>query len=60
VELDYLPVQRSLFSFVFIPHESFTPQNNVHSSMRGSAVGGYPFWGPRASGPLTGVRGRSP
>jgi hypothetical protein len=34
-------VQRSLFSTVFIPHEDFTPQKNVHSSMRGSEKGCY-------------------
>jgi hypothetical protein len=30
-------IQRSLLSAVFIPHEVFTPQKYVHSSMRGSA-----------------------
>jgi hypothetical protein len=63
-------IQRSLLSAVFIPHEVFTPQKYVHSSMRGSAEGGYPLCGvqglsPRlgglgASGPPTGVRGQKP
>jgi hypothetical protein len=30
---------------MFIPHEVFTPQKYVHSSMRGSAGGGTPFAG---------------
>jgi hypothetical protein len=52
VEPDYLPNLEVLyFSVVFIPHEDFTPQKYVHSSMRGSAEGGYP---------LCGVQGRSP
>jgi hypothetical protein len=38
-------IQRSLFSAMFIPHEEFTPQKYVHSSMRGSAEGGYPLCG---------------
>ena len=33
-------IQRSLFSAMFIPHEDFTPQKYVHSSMRGSVEGG--------------------
>jgi hypothetical protein len=37
-------IQRSLFLAVFIPHEDFTPWNNVHSSTRGSVEGGYPLW----------------
>jgi hypothetical protein len=36
-------IQRSLLSAVFIPHEDFTPQKYVHSSMRGSVEGGYPL-----------------
>jgi hypothetical protein len=40
-------IQRSLFSAMFIPHEDFTPQKNVHSSMWGSAEGGYPLCGVR-------------
>jgi hypothetical protein len=42
-------IQRSFLSAMFIPHEDFTPQKYVHSSMRGSAEGGYPLcgvWGP--------------
>jgi hypothetical protein len=38
-------IQRSLFSAMFIPHEDFTPKNNVHSSMPGSVEGGYPLEG---------------
>jgi hypothetical protein len=64
-------IQRSLLSAVFIPHEVFTPQKYVHSSMRGSTEGGYPLcgvWGgypPRlgclgASRPPAGVRGKIP
>jgi hypothetical protein len=30
---------RYLFSAMFIPHEDFTPQNNVHPSMWGVAGG---------------------
>jgi hypothetical protein len=49
-------IQRSLFLVVFIPHEEFTPQKNVHSSMCRSVGGGYPptrFEGaiPLARGP---------
>jgi hypothetical protein len=33
-------IQRSLLSAMFIPHEYFTPQKYVHSSMWGSAEGG--------------------
>jgi hypothetical protein len=39
-----LLIQRSLFSAMFIPHEDFTPQNNVHST-RGSEEGGCPLCG---------------
>jgi hypothetical protein len=35
-------IQRSLFSVVFIPHEYFTPQKNVHSSTWGSVGGVTP------------------
>jgi hypothetical protein len=40
-------IQRSLLSAMFIPHEDFTPQKYVHSSMWGSAEGGggYPLYG---------------
>jgi hypothetical protein len=47
-------IQRSLFSAVFIPHEVFTPQKYVHSSMRGSVEGGYPLcrvWGGTGAKP---------
>jgi hypothetical protein len=48
----------SLFSVLFIPHEEFTPQKNVHSSTQWSEKGGLPpLWGLGASGPLAGVRG---
>jgi hypothetical protein len=71
VEPDYLlDSEVFCFSVVFIPHEVFTPQKYVHSSMRGSAEGGTPsawFGGPipsaggfGGSGPQMGVRGRSP
>jgi hypothetical protein len=41
VEPDYLPDLEVLcFLVVFIPHEDFTPQKYVHSSMQGSAEGG--------------------
>jgi hypothetical protein len=52
VEPDYLPD-----SVVFIPHEVFTPQKHVHSSMRGSAEGGTPFAGSRGAIPLAGGSG---
>jgi hypothetical protein len=45
-------IQRSLFSVMFIPHEDFTPQKNVHSSTQGSVEGGYPLCGG------LGVRGK--
>jgi len=51
VEPDYLLIQRSLLSAVFIPHEVFTPQKYVHSSTRGSAEGGYPLCGVRGAYP---------
>jgi hypothetical protein len=38
-------IQRSLFSAMFIPHEDFTPQKNVHSSTRGSVRGVTPLAG---------------
>jgi hypothetical protein len=34
-------IQRSLLSAMFIPHEDFTPQKYVHSSMRGSESPSY-------------------
>ena len=37
-------IQRSLFSAMFIPHEDFTPQKNVHSSTQGSAWGDCPSY----------------
>jgi hypothetical protein len=43
-------IHRSLFSVVFIPHEDFTPQKNVHSSTRGSARGVTPLRGPGFGG----------
>ena len=54
-------IQRSLISILFIPHEVFTPQKYVHSSMRGSAEGGYPLcgvWGQ--AGPQRGFEGEAP
>ena len=45
-------IHRSLLSAVFIPHEVFTPQKYVHSSMQGSAEGGYPLCGVRGAYPL--------
>jgi hypothetical protein len=49
VEPDYLFDSKVFcFSTVFIPHEYFTPHKYVHSSIRGSAEGGYPLcevWG---------------
>jgi hypothetical protein len=48
VEPDYLSDSEVFFfPAVFIPHEYFTPQKNVHSSMRGSEEGGYPLCGVR-------------
>jgi hypothetical protein len=48
VEPDYL-LDSEVFVFsMFIPHEDFTPQNNVH-----------PPWGScRGASPLTGSRGK--
>jgi hypothetical protein len=45
-------MQRSLLSVVSIPHEVFTPQKYVHSSMWGSTEGGTPSAGsiPPAGG----------
>jgi hypothetical protein len=37
---------------MFIPHEVFTPQKYVHSSMRGSVEGGYPLCGAGGLGGL--------
>jgi hypothetical protein len=55
---------------MFIPHEEFTPQKYVHSSMWGSAEGGTPSAGsggaiPPAGGfkgkhPSMGIQGQSP
>jgi hypothetical protein len=45
-------IQRSLLSAVFIPHEVFRPQKYVHSSMRGSAEGGYPLCRVQGGYPL--------
>jgi hypothetical protein len=60
-------IQRSLLcAAMFIPHEVFTPQKYVHSSMQGSAEGGtlmlcgvHPprLGGLGASEPPTGVQG---
>ena len=36
---------------MFIPHEVFTPQKYVHSSMRRSAEGVYPLYGVRGDYP---------
>jgi hypothetical protein len=44
---------------VFIPHEVFTPQKYVHSSMQGSTKGGYPSAGSGgAIPPVGGSRGK--
>ena len=44
---------------MFIPHEVFTPQKYVHSSMRGNAEVGYPLCGVRGGYPLDwGVQGK--
>jgi hypothetical protein len=52
VEPDYLPNSEVLcFLAMFIPHEDFTPQKHVHSSMRGSVEGGGPSGGSRAKLP---------
>jgi hypothetical protein len=50
-------IRRSLFLVVFIPHEDFTPQKNVHSSMWGSAGGVTPPAGSRVAIPLAGGSG---
>ena len=50
-------IHRSLFSAVFIPHEVFTPQKYVHSSMWGIAEGGTPSAGSGASIPPAGGSG---
>jgi hypothetical protein len=61
VELDYLPDSEVLcFSTVFIPHEDFTPHKYVHSSMWGSAEGGYPLSPGRGSGSPDGGSGVKP
>jgi hypothetical protein len=53
-------IQRYLFSAMFIPHEDFTPQDNVHSSMQGSVEGGYPLCGVRGKmGPRQGFGGEA-
>jgi hypothetical protein len=58
VEPDYLPDLEVLcFLSMFIPHEDFTHQKYVHSSMRGSAEGGYPLCGVRGGYPPTGEFG---
>jgi hypothetical protein len=44
-------IQRSLFSVMFIPHEDFTPQKNVHSSTRGSVGGVTPLRVPGVKPP---------
>jgi hypothetical protein len=54
-----LMIQRSLFSAVFIPHEDFTPQTNVHSSTWGSAGGLPPLRGPTELFPWLGGLGAS-
>jgi hypothetical protein len=54
-------IQRSFLSTMFIPHEDFTPKKYVHSSMWGSAEGGYPLcgvWG--AYPPGWGFEGEAP
>jgi hypothetical protein len=43
---------------MFIPHEVFTPQNYVHSSMQGSAEGVPPLWGLGGYPPGWGVWGQ--
>jgi hypothetical protein len=50
VELDYLPDSEVFVFSMFIPHEDFTPQKNVHSSTWGSAGGVTPLRGSGASG----------
>jgi hypothetical protein len=50
VEPDIFLIQRFFFLAMFIPHEDFPPQKNVHSSTRGSE-GGFPL--------LQGLRGYS-
>jgi hypothetical protein len=46
VEPDYLlDLEVFFFQSVFIPHELFTPQKYVHSSMRGVQRGGTPSAG---------------
>jgi hypothetical protein len=40
-----------------MPHEVFTPQKYVHSSMRGSAEGGYPSAGSGGDIPPAGGSG---
>jgi hypothetical protein len=50
-------IQRSLFSAMFIPHEDFTPQKNVHSSTWGSVGGLPPLWGRGQLGPQLGGPG---
>jgi hypothetical protein len=58
VEPDYLPDSRGLLlSTMFIPHEVFTPQKYVHSSMRGSVEGGTPSAGSRGAIPSAGGSG---
>jgi hypothetical protein len=58
VDPDYLPNSEVLFSVVFIPHEDFTPQKNVHSSTRGSAGGVAPPVGSGGLSPGWGVQGK--
>jgi hypothetical protein len=61
VEPDYLPDSKVFcFSSMFIPHEDFTPQKHVHSSMRGSAEGAYPHYGVWGGYPPSwGVQGKA-
>jgi hypothetical protein len=44
-------IQRSFLLAMFIPHEDFTPKKYLHSSMRGSAEGGYSLNGVRGAYP---------
>jgi hypothetical protein len=47
-------IQRYLVSAMFIPHEGFTPEKNVHSSTRWSVGGVTPTAGSRGSIPPVG------
>jgi hypothetical protein len=53
-------IQRSLLSAMFIPHEDFTPQKYVHSSMGECRGGVPPLWGLGGLSPRLGGSGAKP